>query len=394
MSATRVVLVLRVLLLAVFISAPLTASAQVATPDGELVQEVVASGLTNPRGITWDADGALIVALAGSGGSTPATEDAPTTQAIGPFLGGPSGAVARIGDDGCPVLLAGNLPSTLSGFGDVLGVEDVAFLGGQLYAAVDGGGPVHGNPDAPSGVYRILDDGTTELVADLSAWVRANPVAAIPGDLDPDAAGYSLIADEAAGLLWVVDPNSGQMLSVTPDGVVTRIADLSEGHVVPTRMAADPNGGVWVGSLTSVPFPDGAAKVMHVAPDGTVEDVWTGLTTVVDVAVGEDGTLYALELSIGNLSEPPFLNPGSGRIVRQTGPDTLEVVADGLMLPVSLEYGSDGAMYVSMPAIGANNGEGMIVRLSAGGSGMASQGATCAPLPETLTAPVATPITG
>jgi hypothetical protein len=255
---------------------------------------------------------------------------------------------------------------------------------------------VHGNPDAPSGVYRILDDGTVEIVADLSAWGRANPVATLPADLDPDAAGYSLIADETAGLLWVVDPNSGQILSVSPDGVVTRIADLSDGHPVPTRMAADPNGGVFVGSLTAVPFPDGAGKVMHVAADGTVEDVWTGLTTVVDVAVGADGALYALELSTGNIAEPPFLNPGSGRIVRQTGPDTHEVVVDGLMLPVSLEIGPDGAMYVSSPAIGANNGEGVILRLTEPGGEMMGQAAApaCSPLPETLAAPGATPVTG
>src|SRR5215204_3613862 len=33
---------------------------------------VVASGLTNPRGFTWGADGTLYVALAGNGGTSPA----------------------------------------------------------------------------------------------------------------------------------------------------------------------------------------------------------------------------------------------------------------------------------------------------------------------------------
>jgi hypothetical protein len=336
--------------------------------------------------MTWGPDGTLYVALAGSGGTNPATETAPTTAAIGPFFGGSTGAVAMIDASGCPVLVAGGLPSTADGIGSVLGVEDVAMLDGQLYAAADGGGPVHGNPDAPSGVYRIMDDGSSELVADLSTWVRENPVAAVPADFDPDAAGYSILADETAGLLWVVDPNSGQILSVSPDGTVNRIADLSEGHWVPTRMAAAPDGGIYVGTLTAVPFPDGAAKVMHVSADGTVEDVWTGLTVVTDVAVGPDGALYALEMSTGNLSEPPFLMPGSGRLVRQTGPDQYEVVAEGLMFPVSLEIGPDGAMYIAMPALGANGGEGMIVRLGGDDTAMSQGGGTCAPLPETLTA--------
>ena len=241
--------------------------------------------------------------------------------------------------------------------GEVLGAEDVAYLDGELYVGVDGGGPGHGNPDNPSGIYRVAD-GSAELVADLSTWVRENPVAAIPGDSDPDAAGYSIVVEPSSGTLWVDDPNSGQILSVAADGTITRVVDLSDPHIVPTRLALDPAGGVFVGTLTTVPFPDGAAQVMHVGTDGTVEVVWTGLTTVVDVAVGADGTLYALEMSTGNLAEPPFFTPGSGRIVRQTGPDTAEAVHEGLMFPIAMEIGPDGAFYVSTPAIGANDGSG------------------------------------
>ena len=374
--------------------------ASLAQETGASSPQVVASGLTNPRGMTWGADDTMYVALAGGGGPNAATEDAPATNAVGPFSGGPSAAVVSIGSDGCPVAVATGLPSTSDAFGGVLGAEDVAILGEQLYASVDGGGAVHGNADQPSGVYRILADGTTELVADLSAWVRENPVAEVPGDYDPDAAGYSIVADEASGLLWVGDPNSGQVLSVTPDGVVARVADLSAGHPVPTQLTLDPEGGVYVGTLTAVPFPDGAAKVVHVAADGTVTDVWTGLTAVVGVAVGADGTLYALEMSTGNLPQPPFLNFDTGRLVMQTGPDSLEVVADGLTLPIGLDVGPDGAFYISMPAIGANDGSGVIVRIEGdlGATPVAAEAAAmvatpvtdtsgCSPIAETLFAP-------
>jgi hypothetical protein len=339
-------------------------AAQEATPQASALT-TVASGLISPRGFLWTADGTLYVAQAGSGGGSLGTPTAPPP--VGPFQGGATASVVRI-ENGCPVLIAGGLPSTSDQIGGILGVEDLAALGGQLYAAVDGGGEAHGNAAQPSGVYRILENGSAELVADLSAWVRANPVASIPPDYDPDAAGYGLVADEAAGTLWVGNPNSGEILSVSLDGTVTRVADLSAGHPVPTMMAADPQGGVYVGYLTAVPFPDGVAKVSHVSADGTVTDVWTGLTAVTDVAVGPDGTLYAVEMSTGNLEEPPFLVPGSGRIVRQAGPDSAEVLASGLMFPITIRFGPDGALYVALPAMGAASGDGVIARIDGTGT--------------------------
>ena len=70
-------------------------------------------------------------------------------------------------------------------------------------------------------------------------------MAAIPGDSDPDAAGYSIVVEPESGTLWVGDPNSGQILSVASDGTVTRVADVSDPHIVPTRLALDPAGGVY-----------------------------------------------------------------------------------------------------------------------------------------------------
>ena len=38
--------------------------------------EIIAGGLTNPRGFTWGEDGTLYVALAGTGGPNLPTEEA------------------------------------------------------------------------------------------------------------------------------------------------------------------------------------------------------------------------------------------------------------------------------------------------------------------------------
>lgn len=369
---------LLVITLLALLAAPV--AAQDATPVGSPTASApvaVATGLINPRGFLWTDDGTLYVTQAGTGGEvlgTPAVG-----PPLGPFHGGLSASVVRI-VDGCPVLAAGALPSVVFTTGEVLGAEDLAVLGGQLYASVDGGGESHGNAAHPSGVYRILADGRTELVADLSAWVRANPVASRPPDFDPDAAGFSLIADPTTNSFWVDDPNSGEILNVALDGTVTRVVDLSTPHRVPTGLAAAPQGGAYVGFLTPVPYPDGASSVIHIAPDGTVTEVWTGLTAVTGVAVGPDGSLYASEMSTGNLQEPPFAVPGSGRIVHQTGPNSSENVATGLMFPIALRFGPDGALYVSQPAFGADRGTGTVSHLALpGASVMASPVAACPP---------------
>ena len=359
--------------------APTPALGQDATPtSGEAPtnHEIVASGLTNPRGFTWGEDGTLYVSLAGTGGSNLPTEEAAVIEVFLGFYGGPSAAVARI-EDGCPVTVADGLPSYIDGTGAVIGVSDVAILGGQLYATMDGGGAVHGNPDQPAGLYRINEDGTFEVVADLSAWMRVNPVTERPpGDDDPDGEVWHLLptADESA--FWVVESNQGQLLQITPAGDVTRVADLSVGHPVSTGLAPAPDGGVYVGNLTAFPFLDGTAKVIHVAPDGTITDHWTGLTAVVALAVGPDDALYALEMVTGSIDEDPFILPDTGRIVRQSGPDTLEVVAEGLNFPIGLDFGPDGGLYISSPALGATPGAATITRLDLEGEAMGGVAAT------------------
>ena len=131
-------------------------------------------------------------------------------------MGGLTAAVACIDADGLSSRARHGTAIGDHRHGEVLGADDVAYIDGELYIGVDGGGAGHGNPDNPSGIYHVLANGTAELVVDLSAWTRANPVAAVPGDSDPDAGGYSIVAEPSSGTLYVGDPNSGQILNITP----------------------------------------------------------------------------------------------------------------------------------------------------------------------------------
>jgi hypothetical protein len=333
--------------------------------------------LINPRGFTFGSDGTLYVSLAGNGGlatdPTPAPAASVSAGATPDLVADTadvltadeSGAVVKI-VDGCPVEFASGLPSyNFLPLNWADGVIDVAFLDGTLYALVDGGGEAGLHPDRPNGVYRIADDGSTTMIADLSAWFRANPVKEPTHDISPDAQPYAMIPGD--GVLWISESNHEQLLTVTPDGTITRVVDLSPAAVlsvgVPTGLAMAPDGGVYLGLLSEFPLTDGVAKIVKIAPDGTVSDVWTGLTAVTDIALAPDGTLYATELSTGNTETDPPYHPQTGKVVRQTGPAAAEEVATGLDYPTHLAFDADGLLYVAGPALGSNGGEGWIIQI-------------------------------
>jgi hypothetical protein len=319
---------------------------------------VVANGLNNPQGFTWSPDDSLYLALAGVGGETEGTWiNAPSGN-----FGGYTASVARI-DAGCAVPIAEGLPSSVYAEADyVWGVSDVAFLDNQLYALINAG-PDWGTFDEVSGVYRIGDDGTTELVADLSSWFEDVPPDFVAPDYNSDGSLFEMEAGEDT--LWVVESVGGRLLRVSPEGEIVLVADLSVDHPVPDALALAPDGGAYVGYLMTHPYTDGLAKVVHVAADGTVTDAWTGLTTVTGLAVGPDRTLYAVEMSTENSAEPPNLQPNTGRVVRQTGLATSETMVSEGNLLTKIGFGPDGALYLTYPAYGpdAGRGQGVLLRI-------------------------------
>ena len=313
-----------------------------ATPAAGGPVQVVAGGLVNPRGFAFADDGGMVIALAGR-------------------VGGDAGA-ARV-FDGCATALVEGVPTSRVVFGAPVGVADVAFLDGDLYALVAGGN-IDGGA-AVNGLYRVEADGRLALAADVSSFIRGNPVVAVPGDYDTDGQPYALLPD-GDGFL-ATEGNSNQLLRLGLDGEVSRVADLSRGHPIPTGIAPAPDGGVYVANFSISPYTEGTAKVVRVAADGSVTDAWTGLSLITGLAVDTVGGLYALEMATGYGDDGGEIAPGSGRVVRRTAPDGVEVVVTGLALPTSMEFGPDGALYVSSPAFGADDGEGTVLRLDLAG---------------------------
>lgn len=323
----------------------------------------VATGLADPRGIAFDAAGVLLVAVVGPAGAN-------------------AGVVAI--DGGCPRPLVEGLPNAGVAFGRA-GVADVAVLGSATYLLLAGGDIGRG---APNGLYRIDDAGGTTLVADVSAFIRDNPVAQVPGDHNVNGQPYALMPTLAGDAFWMTEGNSNQVLRLGLDGTVTRIADLSAGHPIPTGIAPAPGGGAYVALFTHAPYEPGAGRVVEVAPDGAVTEVWTGLTLPTALATGPDGALYALEMATGiDANDSASIAPGTGRLVRRTGPTTAEAVVTGLTYPVAMEFGPDGALFVAGPAFGSDGGTGTILRVDLA----AASGQPLVAPPDADTAPAVCP---
>lgn len=346
----------------------MAAVAGLVTPTPSTAQQpntftVIATGLEAPRGLKFGPDGDLYVAEAGLGGSNSTAKMCLQVPGPppGPYTGGSTGRISKVSAGGKVTTVASGFPSAQDAVGDLLGVADVAFLDGDLYALLAAGGCSHGNPKSPSGIARVdRHSGKWTLIADIGAWLKTHPAKfASPDDFEPDGTLYSMIAKD--GVLYTIEPNHGQLIAVTPRGTIRQVIDISasQGHIVPTSVA-ERDGVFYVGNLNLFPIDPQWARVQAIARGDSDEDVHlapgfspgrgyhivsskAGFTTVVAVDFGPDGLLYALELS----DAAGFPTPGAGKVLRVKHSGEIEAVITQLNVPTGMTFGPDGRLYIS-----------------------------------------------
>jgi len=336
---------------------------------GPVTVSVFASGFNNPRGLSFGPDGNLYVAEGGLGGSDSTVGQCPqVVPPVGPYTGSTNdpvngGRISKVSPTGAVSTVVDALPSSQTSpalGGLVSGVADVAFLHGQLYGLLAGAGCSHGVASVPNGVIRVGPGNTWTLVADLSAFIQAHPVAnPFPGDFEPDGTWYSMVA--AKGALYAVEPNHGEVDRVSPNGSIHRVVDVSAryGHVVPTAIAR--NGVFYLGNLGEFDPGDqaGDENVYQLNPNGRLRVRASGLEKVLALAF-HGGKLYALEMSTS--AGGPV--PGTGAIVRVRAGRPAKTIVSGLMFPTGMAIGRDGAFYVSDNGFGFPAGAGQILRIT------------------------------
>ena len=337
--------------------------------------EVIASGLNNPRGLSFGMDGALYVTEAGLGGSDPCI-----TGGEGTICYGPTGSITRV-MNGEQVRFVTGLPSLAdpaSGGFAAVGPTDVSPRLGGLDVVVGLGADPAARADLGSAgngfgrTVRVLNSGIWAFNADVSAHESAaNPdggaVDSNPYSLTLVQNGLRAVADAGGNDLVAVFVNGRtETLAVFPDRMVDAppFLGLPPGakmpmQAVPNTVTKGPDGALYIGQLTGFPFPVGGANVYRLAPGSSDPEVFaSGFTNIIDITFDQDGNLYVLEITANGLLSDDL----TGALIKVAPDGAQEVLAmDGLVAPSGLTIGADGAIYISN--FGIFPGAGEVIRL-------------------------------
>ncbi len=318
---------------------------------------VVAEGLWNPTNLAFGADGTLYVAESGVGSGGGPEAGVATPNALGTPFPGPTmlvpGQVSAIAPDGTVSVLAGDL-----GYAVGIAVAD-----GTLYVSAGGGSVGSGfAPNPEENTVSAIDIATGEVtpIAELGSYEAANNPDGT--DVNPnlyglavDAQGQIYVADAGGNTIYTVDPTTGsfalfvvvpnleQLTGATPTAE-EQAQQAGPRQPVPTSVVIDDAGNIVV-TLLSEGW--SGPSILSFAPDRSYTVGVSGLSMIVNAALGPDGLLYVSQLTADFSGE----QPAPGNVFRINTDGTTEAVVEGLFLPHGIVFDDDGNLYVSTNSI-------------------------------------------
>jgi len=337
------------------------------TKPGSSKPVVVVSGLNNPRQLSLVDGVELLVAEAGTGGTVE------FQGPEGPTFVGTTGSVSAVWfpqfvHNTSPHRIATGLISGAAKDGSsATGSDGVSsrHLGDPIYTQV-----TFVPPDTVSqqvaqrqnGKLLRLKPGRPKPVADITGFEAANDPDGKGVDSNPYAVlarqGDELVADAAGNDILSVDQHGRiSVFHVFPNvttGACAAVADppgFPGCNFVPTSLATDRWGNVYVGGLSSLT--PGEAQVVKLDHTGKhVLQTWGGFTAVSGLAVGPDGSLYVSQLFA------PASAPGLPGVLTKIGRNGQRTNVD-VPFPAGLAADAFGSVYVSAFSVAPGTGMGV-----------------------------------
>ena len=308
----------------------------------------IATGLNNPRHLSFSSDGSLFVAESGTGGNGPCIVGSEGNK----VCYGATGAITEVLRThskwkqhrvvtGLPSIAPpADIPSAgVTKGGGALGPSGVVVRGQHFVVSVGLGAPPsalrrgHATASPTSSTPATLPKGfaslisgklrtahahagankshrTWQVLANLARHeARTNPIDT------PDTNPASVV--RVGSRYLVADAGGNTVLRVSKRGKVHTIAAFPDAmaqvpgapagtmmpmQFVPTAIVAGPHHAYYVSQLTGYPFPKGGAAIWKIRPGHAPTVYASGLTNVTDLAFARDGSLFAVEISTEGLA--------------------------------------------------------------------------------------------
>ena len=325
---------------------------------------VYATGLFNPKGMTFDGAGFLYVAESGPPG------DVKVPLPVNFGGEGPIGTRASVSKippgGGAAQKFVTGLPNIgLYGGVEMLGAASVTMLNGQLYEVAAG------HMTVSPALSLVSTGGKLTRVADVGKFNDENPPPPVNADAVPLGNPYDLVG--LGDKLYISDGNYNRILEADPaTGKIRQLAEFLPGPVT-VGMTIGPDKNIYVAQYGNAPYLPGSARIDRVTPAGKVTEGFVkGLTTAIDVAFGPDGTMYVLQYAGKFNAQKLRYIENTGALFRIGKDGSKQPIVTRLMFPTALEFGSDGALYVTNFGNEANFGEGQVLRVEPGDTSVAA----------------------
>ena len=297
--------------------------------------EIVAEGLVNPLGLAALPDGSILIAEEGTGDRDE------------------SAGVSVLTADGRVGRVVSGLPSGRDA-GDLSGVPLVGVSpdGSTALLAHFGGGsllsfpiPKAGlEPESP-GNLALQPDHLDRVMLPLNAVQLVNPF-----DITFDEAGNPVVTDASSNGVAIATEEGETRFFHRFDQLTDPAQPTLQIDAVPTGITRV-DDEYYVTLTGGCPYPAGSGKLVAIDLDRNERDVATGLNMPIDVAVGENGTIWVLEFAQfaegGSCFGGTGYQPGTGRLSRLRPDGTTEALLTDLDFPGAVLPMPDGSLYVT-----------------------------------------------